>query len=337
MATIYKRGKYWWIVYKNESGRRVFKSLGIGDKKEAARQKKHYVLIEKNNKNTPVQFEITFNSWIEQFKKQRVNRVAPATIKKDKIAIRSFQNHIKARFLNEISVIDVENWYSQLLEQKAIATANCLLRHLKIFFNHAVQNNYLHVSPCQNVKPVKESIKKIRILSKDEVQTLLSILPQQWRDLIKVALYTGARCGEICRLKVKDIEGNRLTIESTNQNPTKSRKFRVIPLPKASLPLFSRLTENKKTNNYLLVNPSKNQWKTAWIRRRLKKYCQSANIDCTFHDLRRTYGAWLVMAGADLVTVKENLGHSDISITVKHYTHLSIKFRAEQTDKLKIM
>ena len=39
------------------------------------------------------------------------------------------------------------------------------------------------------------------------------------------------------------------------------------------------------------------------------------------------------MNGVDLVTVQENLGHSDIKVTIKHYMHLVLGHRAEQTDK----
>jgi len=339
MATIYKRGKYWWVAYKDKSGRRVQKSLKVTDGKDAKIGLKHYKAIEKANylDGTPLQLPILFDEWVEEYQNRRKNRVSPATIKKENIAIRSFGTHVKRRELNQVTNKDIEDWYSACLDSKAVATANCLLRHLKVFFQYAVNDHYLYVSPCQNVKPVKETVKKVRVLSRDEVETLLAVLPNSWRDLIKTALYTGARCGEVCRLKIKDIDlvsnEPNVTIESTNANPTKSKKFRVVPLPKASLPLFNRLIQNKRPNNHLLSNPSGNPWKTAWIRRRFKKYCDSAKIDCTFHDLRRTYGAWLVMQGVDLVTVQENLGHSDISVTIKHYTHLVIKHRSQQTDR----
>jgi len=339
MATIYKRNKYWWVAYKDKSGRRVQKSLKVTDGKNAKVLLKHYQAIEKAAflEGTPLQHPILFDTWVQEYQTRRRNRVSPATVKKENLAIRSFRDHTKRRELIDVTNRDVEDWYSACLNTKAVATANCLLRHLKVFFEHAVQNNYLQVSPCKNIKFVKEAQKKVKVLSMQEVTSLLTILPGQWADLVQVALYTGARCGEICRLKIKDIDlasaEPNATIESTNENPTKSKKFRVVPLPKVSLQLFTRLTTDKNINKYLLLNPSGNPWKTAWIRRRFSKYCKEAKVSCTFHDLRRTYGAWLVMQGVDLVTVQENLGHSDISVTIKHYTHLVLQHRSQQTDR----
>lgn len=72
-----------------------------------------------------------------------------------------------------------------------------------------------------------------------------------------------------------------------------------------------------------------------WIAHGFVRIAKKAGLDgFTFHDLRRTYGAWLVMAGADLVTVKDNLGHSSINITIEHYAHIMIEHRATQTNRL---
>ena len=65
-----------------------------------------------------------------------------------------------------------------------------------------------------------------------------------------------------------------------------------------------------------------------------KKVCSAAKIDdFRFHDLRHTFASHLVMAGVDLVTVKELLGHKTINMT-NRYTHLAQEHKAQAVAKL---
>lgn len=160
-------------------------------------------------------------------------------------------------------------------------------------------------------------------------------MPARAWPLVKVSLYTGARAGELTRLKKNDVDLKQqtVTITSVPENPTKSKKFRVVPLPVASLDVFKEILSLHQSN-YLLLNKKGNPWNVDWISHGFTKYSKLSGVKCTFHDFRRTYGAWLIMNGADLVTVQENLGHSDITTTRKHYIFLMMDHKKAQVDKL---
>lgn len=338
MATIYKRNKYWWVSYKDRTGRRITQSTKLTDKTSANVIKKHYDTVEKSYclTNTPLQHAIRLSDWYAEYIRLREPRHPKSTIKNDRLAYKSLITFLNTdKYLNDIKEGDLENWYNHLLKTSATATANCRFRHLKTLFNTAVKKNYLIKSPCEQIATVKETTNKIRVLSQDEIKLLFDSMAESFKQYVRVGLYTGCRVSEICRLKKQDIDLERhtITVTSNQLNPTKSKKFRVIPIPDHSIDFFKRLLESNRTP-YLLVNNQNNQCKPDWITRQFSKYANQAAIDCTYHDLRRTYGAWLIMGGADIITVQENLGHSDISVTRKHYLHLTIDHKKEQVNKL---
>jgi integrase len=328
------------VSYRDYEGRRVQKSLKEADKQKARKLKKHYDAVEKISflEGRVLQRNIQLHDWIGEYRKRRKNRIARSTYLREGQALRSLEKAVKNKLINKIKTVEIEEWYDGLLENGKTATANCLLRHIKVFFNVTVRAKYLNESPCMNVRAVKEVKKKVRVLTEAEIKSVLKVMPPRWRELVKTAIFTGARSGEISRLKAEDINLNsdfpNIMIKSTQNNPTKSKKSRTVPLPASSQSFFKKILQGKKRSDFLLCNPHSCQWTVGWISRGWKKYCKLASVhNCTFHDLRRTYGAWLVMKGADLVTVQDNLGHSDIKVTIEHYVHLQIKHRAEQTDK----
>jgi len=336
LATIYKRGRYYWIAYRNRNGQRIQESTGQTDKAAANILKKHYDRLEKSYplSGTPLQNAIRLSEYLREYLELRKNRVSGKTTERDRQAIESLMNSAGDIFLSRIRAEHIEKWLSELLKTRKPATANCLLRHTKTFFNYAVKLNYIKDNPTKEIKAIREPEKAVRILTQSEVQDLLQVMPEAWQDLIRVALATGARSGELCRLEKRDIniDEGYIVIRSTAENPTKNRKSRTVPIPNNYIDVFLKLTGI--ADRFLLTTAAGSQWTVNHITKGFRKYSKKAKIACTFHDLRRTYGGWLVMSGADLVTVQQNLGHSSITVTVKHYSQVLITHRKKQVDKL---
>lgn len=336
MATIYKRGRIWWIAYKDRDGRRKQKSTGLGDRKAAEALKRHYGALEKSHRliGTPLAGGIRISDLRIEYSRNREGRKAAKTLNQDRIALDSLQAAVGDPFVSDVKPEILEQWYSDLIQRRSSATANSYFRHVRAFLNYAVKRRYLGESPAKEVDTVSAVERKTRTLSRDEAARLLSILPPAWADLARVSLYSGARAGELCRMKAADLDPDcgAVTIASEPEAPTKSRRFRVVPLPSASRPFFQSLSE--RANGFLLRTERGNPWRVEWISRGFTRNAKRAGVPCTFHDLRRTYGGWLVMSGADLTTVKENMGHSDISVTVRHYVHLVMDHKRAQVDRL---
>ena len=80
---------------------------------------------------------------------------------------------------------------------------------------------------------------------------------------------------------------------------------------------------------YVFYNPETGgQWKDLWLG--LKKACRNAGIEgVTWHTFRHTFASRLTRAGVDLVTVKELLGHSSVSVTMRYaHTNREAKLQA---------
>jgi site-specific recombinase XerD len=99
----------------------------------------------------------------------------------------------------------------------------------------------------------------------------------------------------------------------------KNRRMLEVPLNDRALAVVMGWSGLRKCE-YVFYNPETGgQWKDLWLG--LKKACRKAGLnDVTWHTFRHTFASRLTRNGADLVTVKELLGHSSVSVTMR-YAH----------------
>lgn len=112
----------------------------------------------------------------------------------------------------------------------------------------------------------------------------------------------------------------------------KSGKTRHIPLNKEAWDVLQKLYQQGNKNN--LVFPNKDGERFNHIKRSWGRLLDDAGIkNFRFHDLRHHFASRLVMAGVDLNTVRELLGHGDIQMTLR-YAHLALEHKARAVEKL---
>ena len=272
------------------------------------------------------------------------------------------------RKLHEITVWDIEKRRrSRLKEGLSPATLNRDTGALKAALERAVEWGFIAANPLAKLKPLKETDRgKVRYLEPEETQRLMAALDsreermrtererhngwckdrgyEEWPDLRKLpfadhlkpmvllSLNTGMRRGELFSLEWQDVDmkARMLTIRGTT---AKSGKTRHIPLNETS---FSLLQDwHRQTSGTGLVFKSPKTGKrfghitTSW-----HKLCDDAKVkNFRWHDMRHDFASRLVMAGVDLNTVRELLGHSDIKMTLR-YAHLAPEHKAQAVAKL---
>jgi len=227
-------------------------------------------------------------------------------------------------------------------------SANRVLTILKAALNHALdRRRAMNGTEWQTVKPFREvSSVRIRFLTTEDQVRLVNVCPEDFGRLVRAALLTGARYGELIRLKVQDFHPNAGKNGAVRVVESKSGKPRDIALTSEGRAFFDPLVAGKPAGNLILqrdqvLRRTKKETGLAWGKseqgRFLDRACLDADIEkLTFHELRHTYASTLLMKGASLLVVAKQLGHSDTRMVEKHYGHLAPNFVSDAIDALGI-
>jgi integrase len=204
------------------------------------------------------------------------------------------------------------------------ATANRLLGILKAALNHAADNH----KPCDSeawhaVKPFREvDAPKIRYLSDDEMRRLVNACASDFRQIVTGALLTGARYGELARVKVSDFNADSDTLSIGR---SKSGQPRHIHLTEEGARFFKGAAAGKAAGALLLPRADGLPWGQAHQFRPILEACRAAKISPAigFHVLRHSYASRLAMKAVPMAVIAAQLGHSDTRLTERHYAHLA--------------
>ncbi len=198
------------------------------------------------------------------------------------------------------------------------ATVNRELSVLSAILTKAVEWRKLALHPTRGgkVKKLPGERRRERILSDEEESALLKASTPEIRDAITLALETGMRLGEICSLTPATVDLARGEIYLPKTKNAKPRRLPLTPAARAVLHL--RTQGLPPAERIFPVPEGKRPWRldTAFGRARAKAKLSGLR----FHDLRHTFATRLVTGGADLVTVRDLLGHSDLRMTSR-YAH----------------
>lgn len=210
------------------------------------------------------------------------------------------------------------------------ATANRLLTILKAALNHAWHDGRAGTDePWRKVKPFRNvDAPRIRYLTEGECTRLVNAAASDLRQLVQGALFTGARYGELVRLRVEDFHPDAGTIHVAE---SKSGKSRHVPLNAEGRAFFERLVAGRKRKEAMFLRADGLAWGQSHQIRPMTAACTAAKIDppMSFHGLRHTYGAALAMRGVPLQVIAAALGHADTRITERHYAHLMPSYVAD--------
>ena len=232
------------------------------------------------------------------------------------------------------------------------ASANRTLTILKAVLNMAWREGKITSDDAwRRVTPFEEAdAVRVRYLQIDEAQRLINASDTEFRALVRAALATGARYSELANLRVADfnpdavnrdhgievlLAGPGRCVGTVHVRASKSGKGRHIVLTEEGIRQFHGLCTGRTGIEWILLKGDASKWLKSHQTRPMREACVRGGITplASFHTLRHTYASLSIMAGAPLLVVATNLGHSDTRMVEKHYGHLAADYVAREIRK----
>jgi len=163
-------------------------------------------------------------------------------------------------------------------------------------------------------------------LTDDEIQKLLAAVEGAFGYLVRGALHTGARYGELASLRVKDFNAATQTVFVAK---SKNGKARSIHLTHEGVEFFRGICSGGEGGEILFLREDGRPWGQSHQVRHMVEATRHADLSeaVSFHQLRHTYASHAAMNGMPLMVLAGNLGHSDTRMVEKHYGHMSDEYR----------
>ena len=238
----------------------------------------------------------------------------------------------------------VQAWVTTAL-QGGLSPRSVVKYHVVLhgIFARAVRDRLIGHNPCADTDLPKVVTKRQRIITPDQFDRLLAAVPDRYRTLVLTAIETGMRWGELAALRPRhlDLATGVVRVEETivevskKDSPTGQRMI-VKAYPKDNEPrtlrispaltqvLAERISDLTLTKDDLLFGSthqggqtpmSRNTFRArGWVPATRQAGLQGVRV----HDLRHAHASWLLAGGADLKTVMDRLGHTQIQTTQKY-------------------
>ena len=288
------------------------------------------------------------NSWLDNYQMT----VKPQTVD----VIKSYlDTHILPTFgamaLEKITVVVIQDWVNKLA--KKLVNFSAVVSVHKRILQYAVTMQLIDYNPAREVilprKPKKKE--KVKYIPSDDLKAFMDymdkIAPYQYKDyydnvLYHVLLATGCRFGEVSALEWSDIDFDHATVSISKNYSHLSKTVstvktkagnRVISIDNKTI-LMLKQYQNRQRQAFLEVGapapsvvfatPTTKYMKIGNRQNALKNHLKACNIPrFTFHAFRHTHASLLLNAGITYKELQHRLGHSNITMTLDTYSHLS--------------
>lgn len=269
---------------------------------------------------------------------KRASKNTIASYRRDLVKLNNFLTDSGCKSIKEITGTNL-NSYILMIEKQGLSTATVSrnIASIKAFFLYMLKQGEIAEDPSESLKPPKIEKKAPVILSIEEVNLLLEqpsgTSPKEVRDkaMLEVLYATGIRVSELINLKVADVNLAMNFLQCHDNN-----KDRVIPFTNETREALDNYLHNarptmcREEQEYLFINCQGSPMTRQGFWKIIKYYSAKAGIkkDITPHTIRHSFAMHLVSNGADLKSVQEMLGHSDISTTqiyLKNNANIKLK------------
>lgn len=317
--------------------------------KKAARRATEGRMSEVNDHNNrgkaQRRVEMTFAQFVQTRWKERARTHQPSTM----VSYNSMlSNYILPAFgekaLADITPSDLSDFLESTLNLSA-STRSMIYSLLNVIFDLAKQLDIITDSPVRSKlhRPALERKEK-PILTPDQIRTVISLMPEEYRLFLALLALTGRRVGEILALRWCDFNAQKFelkinhTIFKGNLKQAKTKASRGVvklaPAVAAMLVDTREVSGFQGETDFIFCRPDGSPLSYSGLRHRLKKAMARAgikgrNADYCFHVFRHSAGSVVWSKTRDLKLVQDMLGHANSNTTANIYLHLKEEARAE--------
>lgn len=261
--------------------------------------------------------QITLSDFIKEYLKHSKAHKKETTHLRDEYSLNKLLEHIGNRSLKTITPKILDKFHTDLINADFKPSGVAItFRHCSAAFNKAVRWDYIKANPYNRAEKIKVDKKPPRFYSEDELKRIFEAISkdQDFHDLITCYLLTGMRRKELFLLQPRNIDfkNNTITIVESKTD------WRTIEMDKEVKHILKRRCKKYNIGRLFPMWKHPNAITHRWIRLMQRLKIENARL----HDLRHSTASYLIMAGVDIRTIQEILGHSDIS-TTRIYTHLA--------------
>jgi integrase len=267
-----------------------------------------------------------FSDFVEEFLIWSKAQNKSSTHKRYRVSSKPILKFFRGK-VSEIHVASVERFKVARLKECSSAGVNRDLAALRYMMNFAITQGYIESNPVR-VKFLQEGPGEMRILSHDEEKLFLDNSPRLLKDIAIVMLQTGMRPNEVYSIRKEDVHPGFIFVPKGKTRYAR----RTIPLTEEVAEVLERRVREAK--GACLFPSRKDPDKPMTICRSHLTVCRNTGLEFRLYDLRHTFGSRSAMAGVDLPTLKELMGHSSITLTMR-YVHPTPEHKIEALRKLK--
>lgn len=310
----------WWIRYADDAGRIRREKVGArGAAIKLYQKRKTEVLqgkkLPENLKSKAISFSELADDALQYSKTHK------RSYRDDLVRMSKLRQWIGDRTAESVTPQEIELWLSGKADELKPATLNRYRALLSLAYRLGMQNGKVSSNPARLVRQRRENNVRIRFLRPAEERSLREVIRKEYLHHeveLDIAINTGLRRSEQYDLTwdCVDFERRLLTVKRS-----KNGELRHVPLNDTALSALRTAETYKNDSPYVFQNNSGTRLLSPrfWFDDAVGK---AKLKDFTWHCLRHTFASRLVMAGVDLRTVQELMGHKTIQMTVR-YAHLA--------------
>ena len=323
--SLFKRGDTWWIRITRPDGRRIRQSTGTADRKKAAEYRDRLKADFWRQKRLGDKPERGWNEAAVLWLNETTHK---ATHQQDRAILRWLDPYLGGKLLREITRELIAEIGEAKTRAASPATTNRHLALVRAILRKA-RDEWEWVERIPRIRLFPVQNRRIRWLTREQAERLLSLLPPHQAAMARFALATGLRQRNVSHLEWAQVDlPERMAWIHPEQ--AKARKAIGVPLNEEALSVLKGCLgqHDRYVFTYKgkpMTQVSTKAWRTA--------VAEAGLQDFRWHDLRHTWASWHAQAGTPLNVLQELGGWASAEM-VRRYAHLGVNHLREHAERI---